>query len=448
MTTVASPFPGSTGTRPGLPTWGWRVLIAVAAAAGAFLLVRQIAHAAATPGIDFVHVWRAGHQLLGGGGSYADPLFTYPPSAALLLAPFGAFAYGTAKGLMLAFNVAGIASAAWLMLRMLGKHREWRWLALATLFLGASDATGSTWANGNINGGLVLLEVLAIDAMRRDRWRRAAVLIGISLALKPVLLPIVVVFFARRKWAALAISLTIPTSLSLVGWVVIPDAHRFVTVVVPFLMQGAQLTFNDSLVGVGYMLGLGGFTVAVMRAVVAGLAVLALVPPVRKSRKSPTSDFLYVEIGVALAATFLVSPMSETYYTLYLLPSVAWMLATRRRLVGVLVTIIIVCFTTLRLAGLPGPVPHSTLLAIRPSVGWLALLVCLASTSFRLPRTTRKQTPRGPSAQLARPALTQPSGRTEIPALVRQSHRPAAVRYPRSLLGTGRDSRGPQAAAD
>lgn len=71
-------------------------------AVGVALMTRQVVHAAGTPGIDFVHVWNATHHLLQGDGAYRDPLFTYPPGSAALLAPVGLLGYNVAKAVMLA----------------------------------------------------------------------------------------------------------------------------------------------------------------------------------------------------------------------------------------------------------------------------------------------------------------------------------------------------------
>ena len=94
----------------------------------------------------------------------------------------------------------------------------------------------------------------------------AAALLGISLTVKPVLLPLLVVFVLRRQWRALAVAIMIPAAGTLAGCLVVRDSSRFFTVVVPFLTHGAQLSFNDSLVGVGNLLFLTDVAVSTLRA--------------------------------------------------------------------------------------------------------------------------------------------------------------------------------------
>lgn len=369
--------------------------------AGVALLLRQILHAAGTPGIDFIHVWHATHQLLGGSGAYRDPLFTYPPGSALLLAPVGLLPYGVAKIGMLVANVASVSAAAAVAVRGLGVGNGRRAAALTLLALGLLDAVGSTWANGNVNGVLVLLEVLAIRAMLNRRWATAAVLVGVGLTVKPVLAPLLVAFVLRRKWRATAGALAVPAGLSLLGFLVIPDAGRFVHVVLPFLMHGAQLPFNDSLVGVGHTLGIPSDLVTACRVAAGASVVLVLLRrAVRVPAASDDPGLVYLDIGLAMAATFLLAPMSETYYTIYLLPSLAWWARSRPAAAVAAGVITIACFSTLRLAGVPGDIHHMTALAVRPSVGWLALALGLTVAMHRLLPNGAAQ-PAGPSA--ARP---------------------------------------------
>src|SRR5436853_165205 len=215
---------------PAFRRWCWLI----GALAGAGLTLRQLVHAAHTPSIDFMHVWAATHQLTGTGGAYNDPLFTYPPSAALLLSPFGLVSYSTAQTAMLAINVAAITVAGLLLVRELAGRISIPSVALLLLGIGGLDAVASTWANGNINGVLILLEVLAIRWLLRGRAMPAALALGVSLAVKPVLLPLLVLFVTRRRWRALVIAVAVPVLLNAVGAIVVSDAPRHRTVLVPY----------------------------------------------------------------------------------------------------------------------------------------------------------------------------------------------------------------------
>ena len=212
-------------------------------------------------------------------------------------------------------------------------------------------------------------------AMQRSRWAVAAMLAGVSLTIKPVLAPMLLLFVVRRRWRPLLVAITIPAVLTTVGYLIVPDSSRFVTVVVPFLMHGAQLNFNDSLVGIGHLVSWPGWVVLALRLMLAAATVLLLA-----WRASATADASARELcqllGALLAVTFLVAPMSETYYTIYLAPGIAaWALSGARGATAATATVA-ACFATFRLAGSIGPPdPVSVPLALRPSIGWL---VCAA----------------------------------------------------------------------
>ncbi|HET7310691.1 MAG TPA: glycosyltransferase family 87 protein [Mycobacteriales bacterium] len=374
------------GSTHGRLRLAWITLLALV---GAALTVRQVLHAADAPAIDFVHVWRAAHQMLTGSGAYRDPLFSYPPSAALLVAPIGALAYPTARAAMLVVNVVAVMTAALLLMRQL-RGRVDGVTVVAVLGTGALDAVASTWANGNINGVLILLQVIALGQFLRGRWTTGGAALGLSLALKPVLLPMLALLVVRRQWRGLLVAAAIPAVLLVVGCLTVPDASRYLSVVLPYLLHGAQLPYNDSMVGLGFRFGLGAAVVLAAR-----VAVLAVASGVYLRARVVGSaldarSVVFAETGLALAAALLVSPMSETYYTLFLLPSLLWWAMRGRAAAVAAAAVGIACFGTLRLTGIPGDVHHSwTLLAIRPTIGWIALAcffgTALASTRSRGP---------------------------------------------------------------
>lgn len=347
-------------------------------ATGVLLLGRQIVNALHAPGIDFVHIWNAAHQVVSTGGGYADPLFTYPPSSALLMAPLGELPYDGAKTLMVVINVISVVAAAWLSAALLRRPSR-RVVAVGLLGLGVADAVASTWANGNINGPLVLLEVVALRAICSERWLRAAVLVGVTLALKPVLLPMLLLFALRRKWPELAVALLLPCLTSVVGLVALQDGSRFFSVVVPFLAHGAQLPFNDSFVGAGYLLGLPGAATAALRLGTAAAAVTVFTLWARERDAACSPQRVCWEVGAALAVTFLVAPMSETYYTIYLMPAItAWAMTSHRHAWSAVVAVA-AFFATFRLPGHAGAVAVSVPLALRPTLGWLLCLAVFAA---------------------------------------------------------------------
>ena len=235
----------------------------------------------------------------------------------------------------------------------------------------------------------------------------AALALGVSLALKPVLLPLLVLFVTRRRWRALVIAVGVPVLLNAVGAIVVSDAHRYGTVVLPYLMHGAQLSFNDSLVGLGYRCGLPAGVVVALRFSVALCAVVLYARCAFRPTKLDARGRLFAEVAIGLSATFLVSPISETYYTLFLLPAVAWLATTGRRAALTLVALTVVCFSTLRLTGVPDDVHRSvSVLALRPTFGWITLLLLFAGATLAPPRN-RPMRPQPPALPQREPAAVQ-----------------------------------------
>ena len=363
---------------------------AVLAAAGTALLARQTLNALHAPGIDFVHVWNAAQQFAHTGSAYADPLFTYPPGSLLMLSPVGLLGYGTAKSLMVLVNVIAVLAATWLTIDLLQRPPTRRAIAVALLALGVADAVASTWANGNVNGALVLLEVLVLRAMCRGNWMRAAVLLGVTLTVKPVLLPLLALFALRRQWRALAACVFVPLAATAVGCLVVGDSSRFFSIVVPFLAHGAQLSFNDSLVGLGTLLALPAAVVWGLRVAVSAAVLALILRQFRPGEERPVPQQLCYETGLLLVAAFLVAPMSETYYSIYLMPAIAaWAIANRRQ-AWLAAAFVAAWFATFRLPGHTGPVSLSVPLALRPTLGWMLCILVFArrATSQRDPVTT------------------------------------------------------------
>src|SRR5438270_13833592 len=85
---------------------------------------------------------------------------------------------------------------------------------------------------------MALTEAVALAAAASGRWRLAGLVLGLSLAVKPVLLPLLLLPVLWRRWEALpvaALALAVPTALAAL---VVPSSSAFLTMLAPTLGQG------------------------------------------------------------------------------------------------------------------------------------------------------------------------------------------------------------------
>ena len=278
-------------------------------------------------GGDFPEIWRGIHNFDTGHPIYFQNgitmSFLYPPSAAMVMAPLGLVSESKAA---LAFAVAqaiAISLACVLLLRTAGRDGR---LLIPLAVLAASlllPARNSLWL-GNLDGIILGLEAVGLVAAVRGSWSAAALAIGLSLALKPVLLPLLVIFILAGKWRALAVAIAVPAGLSLVALSLTADGMAFVYRVVPFLAAGqsSQLeNVNVSLSGGILSAHLPGAVLLAARGIV-GLLVVVLVW-LRWSAKELAGEpavRLGEVSGLVMLGVLLTFSYAWAHYILFLIP--------------------------------------------------------------------------------------------------------------------------------
>jgi arabinofuranan 3-O-arabinosyltransferase len=279
-------------------------------------------------GYDIVPVWKSVHAFVDGGVIYpphrADqfyPDFVYPPSALVLLLPLGLVGLSVAKAAVLVIDVASILIAAVLCLRLFGLR--WRgWAGAATLLgLSLSWPFFSTLHTENVNGLLLLGEAIFLLTVANGRWAVAGVALGLTLALKPVLAPLLLVVILYRRWRAFMIAVAIPIVLSGIVLLASPATRSFTDTTLPFLLNGEDKrvqAVSVSLQSVAARLSVPHpLSLAIQLAVLAGVAYLLW----RRHAASPAEPRRLVELSsIALIAAFLLSSFAFQHYAVYLLP--------------------------------------------------------------------------------------------------------------------------------
>jgi arabinofuranan 3-O-arabinosyltransferase len=275
-------------------------------------------------GYDTVPIWRAVHALLTHGEIYTQRGagdFLYLPSALLMLLPLGALGLRTAKAVLFFADIGAILLSAGLLLRLFGFRIAG--LAGAITLCGLSFAwpVFFTIGAGNVDA-LVLLGFSAflVAASRSSRtW--AGIFIGLAIALKPVLVPVLLVVALYRWWRALAAAVLVPFVLSGVVLLAAPESRDYFSHTLPLLWHGQSLRIQHvsiSLSSVGDNLGLPRPATDLARLLVFFAAAVLVW---RRRTSSTAEPHRLVELStIVLVAAFLLSTFAFPFYGVYLIP--------------------------------------------------------------------------------------------------------------------------------
>lgn len=275
-------------------------------------------------GYDTVPIWRAVHGLLnhsqiythGGAGD-----FLYFPSALLMLLPLGAVSLPLAKAGLFFVDIGAILVSTAMLLRLFGYR--WFGLAGAIALCGVSFAypVFFTVGAGNVDALVLVGFAGFLLAASSGSWTTAGTSLGLAIALKPVIAPLVLVVAVYRRWKALTLALLIPCALSGVVLLAAPASRDYFSVTLPLLWHGQDAQIQHvsySLRSVANRLGVPDALTGLIRLSVL-LASVGLFW--RRYRGSQVEPQRIVELStIVLAAAFLLSTFAFPFYGVYFLP--------------------------------------------------------------------------------------------------------------------------------
>lgn len=277
---------------------------------------------------DFKPVYRAalnfrhGWDIYNEHFDYVDPHYLYPPGGTLLMAPFGYLPFTPSRYLFILINTVAILIAWYLLLRMF-KFTLSSVAApalLAAMF--ATETVTSTLVFTNINGCVLLAEILflrwLLDGRAGRQWW-AGVAIGLTLTLKPLLAPLLLLPLLNRQWRALVPAFAIPVAVNLAAWPMVSDPMDFATRTVPYIL-GTRDYFNSSIEGNGVYFGLPTWLIVFMRMLFTLLAIGALWLLYRYYRTRDPLFWFTSSTGVLLLWSWLVLSLAQGYYSMMLFP--------------------------------------------------------------------------------------------------------------------------------
>ncbi|MFF6811806.1 glycosyltransferase family 87 protein [Streptomyces sp. NPDC012403] len=273
-------------------------------------------------GMDNAIVVDAARAWLDGGSPYDDRHFLYFPSAVVAAAPQALLPRSVLGAAVPVAVVLALALGWACALRLHRVPLRSRLAALGLLGLAAGFAPfGQLVLLGNWTVTAVPALPLCLLLASRGRWVAAGAVIGVAVALKPLLAPMALLFLFARRWGALAVLVLIPAVASVSAALFLPDPAGFLTRTLPFLLSGDDAfvrLYEASPAAVLPRLG-----VPEAPAVLLGLlaAAVGVVCAYRRWRGPGPVALRLAETSAGLMlSAFLVSRPSYSHYLLVVLP--------------------------------------------------------------------------------------------------------------------------------
>jgi arabinofuranan 3-O-arabinosyltransferase len=277
---------------------------------------------------DFGPVYRAvsnfrrGLDIYNEHFDYVDPHYLYPPGGTLLMAPFGYMPVFASHNWFVVINTVAIVVAAYFLVRLFGFGITSVALPAVLAAMFCTESVVNTLVFGNINGCVLLLEVLffqwLLDGKVSHQWW-AGVAIGLSLTVKPVLAPLLLLPLLNRQWRALVTAILVPVVFNLAAWPLVSDPLDFFKRTVPYIFSTRDY-FNSSILGNGVYYGLPMWLIVFLRILFTVLAVVSLWLLYRYYRTRDPLFWMATSSGVLLVWSFLVLSLGQAYYSMMLFP--------------------------------------------------------------------------------------------------------------------------------
>lgn len=277
---------------------------------------------------DFGPVYRAmvafkmGQDIYNAQFDHVDPHYLYPPGGTLIMAPFGYLPVEASRYWFIFFNTLAIVLAAYFLLRLFKFTLASVAAPALLLAMFCTESVTNTLVFGNINGVLLLLEVLffrwLLDGVRSHEWW-AGVAIGLTLVVKPLLAPLLLLPLLNRQWRSLVTAFAVPVVFNVAAWPLISDPMNFVTRTLPYIMSTRDY-FNSSILGNGVYYGLPMWLIMLLRITFVVLGAISLWLLYRYYRTCDQMFWMLTSSGVLLITSWLVLSLGQGYYSMMLFP--------------------------------------------------------------------------------------------------------------------------------
>ncbi|MFI6866668.1 glycosyltransferase family 87 protein [Nocardia sp. NPDC050406] len=247
-----------------------------------------------------------------------DPHYLYPPSGTLLIAPLAILDPEKSRWCFILLNAAAIILAGYLLLRLFDFTLKSVAAPALLLAMFMSETVINTLVFTNVNGCVLLAEVVFIQLLlkRRDLW--AGVAMGLTIAVKPVLAPMLLIVLVRGQWKVFVTAIGVPVALTAIAWPMMKDAKDFFTHTLPYLAESRDY-FNSAIVGNAAYYGVADWLTWIIRLAMAAIVLISLWLLYRYYREEELF-FVCTATGVLLTAQWLLGSLGQMYYSMLLFP--------------------------------------------------------------------------------------------------------------------------------
>jgi arabinofuranan 3-O-arabinosyltransferase len=270
-------------------------------------------------GFDIKPVWLAEHAWLSGRSPYHVFNFLYPPSHLMVMLPLAAFSEKTVEHYADVAVVIALAAAVMMSAKLIGRRYWGLTAAIGFFVISVAQPVHDEMILENVSVLIATGLCATLLLASKDHWNWAAGALGITLAVKPILAPVVLLFVFARRWKALYIAIGIPFVLNLAALPTIRGLGRIWSIL-PLLFDrtGTFDAYNASLFSVGALTGLPSLATTVVRVAAAILALLAAWWGWRFSYDDASR--LVNTSAALLIGLYLAGPLTEDHYMLTLIP--------------------------------------------------------------------------------------------------------------------------------
>lgn len=297
-----------------------------------------------------------------------------PPLLALLLAPFGLLPATPAYWAFTALSLAVMTVAVVLVARELRLAPGWMVLAVCTLWAGSP--THGTLVLGQIYGLLLLGVSLGWLAQRRGRPVLSGLLLGLVVAVKPSLAPLLLIPLVQRRPVALRAGIVGAGLATLVGVLAAGPSSALEWLKLASGTPAPEVDANASLPGVVSRLGGPGAVgwALTLVVVLASLWWVRRAAPVARADASGSVGAGDAALFAVIAGCLLAAPIAWLNYTVLLWPGALMLISAGRWRTGLPLLVIPVI-----------PVAWGYLWQTDPHTGWALLgrsLYCLVLLGY------------------------------------------------------------------
>jgi arabinofuranan 3-O-arabinosyltransferase len=290
----------------------------------------------ASGGADLAPIYDAGRDVLHHRPIYAGGNFVYPPFMALAISPLSALRWASALRIWgIAQVLVPVAACGSLAAFTLSRCQWLVGSALLSIVLLKADVFANSLFLYNPTVLFALPAVLIAGFWSRGRWTIGAVVLGVSVALKPVLILLFLIPLVLRLWRPTAVGAVVAGALTLIGLVAGNDLRGFLRLPGQIAdgtsLHGALLNHNVNLASVAQVhprLAL----IADLARILVVVAFAAMVWAASRKPLSPTDMFVLAG-GLALVLP-LAGSLDEIHYSLLALPALPFLVMHRGHPVG------------------------------------------------------------------------------------------------------------------